>query len=99
MGDAYTIISSITGCFVQVFGAIFSTNFWCGFSWGDICITFLALDILLGFVLWLINHPYQRAEEKPDTSYHGPDAKAPAGEGWYKGLYAKSGETYESRWD
>lgn len=99
MGEAANIIGSIMSCFLGVFGAIFSTDFWCGFSWGEICITFLVLDILIGFVLYLIGHPYQRKAEKPDTSYHGPDAKKPVGEGWYEGLYAKSGESYDSKWD
>lgn len=97
MGDAYDIISSIMDCFLSVFNALFTTKFWCGFSWGEICVTFLVIDIIIGFILWMIGHPYQRHEAPPDTSYHGPDAKDQ--DGWYKGLYAKSGETYENRWD
>ena len=93
MGDAAYIIGSIMSCFVQVFDAIWNTVIWCGYSWGNICITFLVLDILLGFVLWLINHP-RPTKEVDDGHYHGgADAKEP--DGWYKSLYKKSGETYD----
>lgn len=64
-------MTGIIDCFELIFNCLRTAVVWGNYTWLDICITFLILDICIAYVLVLIGHKTPRNTEA-NTSVAAP---------------------------